>query len=164
LLSVNPVPARLLGYSVEEILQRPLRDLLSPKYRNYFDAYLEEIKRNGESSGLMAVITRAGETRIWEFHNTLRKEGLSSPVVRGIAHDVTDRVRAEKRLRAINEALIRTATEQEAALQRLRLSDDALRASEDERTGPSKRIGNGVGCRAGSSLHFARSRMPSNYR
>jgi PAS domain S-box-containing protein len=140
LLSVNPGPARLLGYSVEEILQKPLRDLLSPKYRHYFDAYLEEIKRNGESSGLMAVITRAGETRIWQFHNTLRSEGLLSPVVRGIAHDVTDRIRAEKHLRAINEALIRTATEQEAALQRLRLSDTALRASEARERARAKEL------------------------
>jgi PAS domain S-box-containing protein len=140
LLSVNPVPARLLGYSVEEILQKPLRELLSPKYRDYFDAYLEEIRRNSEASGLMAVITRTGETRIWEFHNTLRREGLSSPVVRGIAHDVTDRVRAEKRLRAINEALIRTTSEQEAALQRLRLSDNALRASEARERARAKEL------------------------
>jgi PAS domain S-box-containing protein len=46
----------------------------------------------------MVVVTRSGERRIWEYHNTLRTEGVASPIVRGIAHDVTDHKRSEKRL------------------------------------------------------------------
>src|SRR5260370_21854097 len=61
LLSVNPVPARLLGYSVEEMLQKPMRDLVDPQFRDQFDTYLREIARTGESHGLMAVLTRSGE-------------------------------------------------------------------------------------------------------
>ena len=57
LLSVNPTPARLLGYSVEEILQIPMRELIAPEFRSQFDAYLSQIERVGESSGLMAVMT-----------------------------------------------------------------------------------------------------------
>ncbi len=92
LLSVNPVPARLLGYSVEEMLQKPMRDLVDPQFRDQFDTYLREIARTGESHGLMAV-------RIWEYHNTLRTEGVETPIVRGMAHDVTERVQAQKALR-----------------------------------------------------------------
>src|ERR1019366_419181 len=99
LLSVNPVPARLLGYSVEEMLRMRLRDVIPPQFRAQFDAYLRETERTGESRGLMAVVTRSGEQRIWEYHNTLHTEGVESPIVRGIAHDVTERVRAEKALR-----------------------------------------------------------------
>jgi PAS domain S-box-containing protein len=44
-LSVNPVPARLLGYTVEEMLQKPMRDFIDPKFRSDFDAYLREIER-----------------------------------------------------------------------------------------------------------------------
>jgi PAS domain S-box-containing protein len=43
-------------------------------------------------------LTRWGERRIWEYHNTLRTEGVASPIVRGIAHDVTEHKRSEKRL------------------------------------------------------------------
>src|SRR5260370_26919853 len=43
LLSVSPTPARLLGYSVEEILQIPMRGLIAPKFRNQFAAYLTPI-------------------------------------------------------------------------------------------------------------------------
>src|SRR5580658_3900045 len=52
-LSVNPVPARLLGYSVEEMLKKPMRDFVDPEFRDEFEAYLREIKRAGESHGLL---------------------------------------------------------------------------------------------------------------
>jgi PAS domain S-box-containing protein len=101
-LSVNPGPARRLGYSVEEMLQEPMRDFVDPQFRDQFDVYLREIKRTGEAEGLLAVLTRSGEQRIWEYHNTLRTEGVETPIVRGIAQDVTERVRAEKALQATN--------------------------------------------------------------
>jgi len=115
-LSVNPGPARLLGYSLEEILQKPMRDFIDPQFRDQFDVYLREIERTGESRGLLAVLTRSGEQRIWEYHNTLRTEGVAAPIVRGIAHDVTERARAEKALRATNEELLKTARERERML------------------------------------------------
>jgi PAS domain S-box-containing protein len=83
-LSVNPVPARLLGYSVEEMLRKPMRDFVDPQFHDEFDVYLREIALKGEARGLLAVITRSGEQRVWEYHNTLRTEGVGTPVVRGI--------------------------------------------------------------------------------
>jgi PAS domain S-box-containing protein len=130
-LSVNPVPARLLGYSVEEVLQRPMRDFVDPQFRAQFDAYLREIARTGESRGLLAVVTRSGEQRIWEYHNTLRTEGVARPIVRGIAHDVTDRVRAEKALRVSNDRLLKTAEERERTIRELTLFRTLLDQSND---------------------------------
>ena len=131
LLSINPVPARLLGYSVEEMLHMPMRDFVDSQFRDQFDGYLREIERTGESRGLLAVATRSGEQRIWEYHNTLRTEGVETPIVRGIAHDVTERVRAEKALRASNEQLLKTAREQERVLQGLTLFRTLLDQSND---------------------------------
>jgi PAS domain S-box-containing protein len=99
LLSVNPGPAIVLGYTVEELLRIPMPQLLVPSFRGRFDAYIAKIQRRGSASGLMAVLTRDGEERIWEYHNTLRTEGVASPIVRGIAHDITERIQAERRLR-----------------------------------------------------------------
>jgi formate hydrogenlyase transcriptional activator len=130
-LSVNPVPARLLGYSVEEVMQRPMRDFVDPQFHAQFDAYLREIARTGESRGLLAVVTRSGEQRIWEYHNTLRTEGVARPIVRGIAHDVTDRVRAEKALRVSNDRLLKTAEERERTIRELTLFRTLLDQSND---------------------------------
>ena len=47
----------------------------------------------------MAVITRTGERRIWEYNNTLRTDGVPSPIVRGMAHDITERMRADALVR-----------------------------------------------------------------
>ncbi len=95
LLSVNPAPARVLGYEVSELLKIAMRDLIAPEYRGLFDEYLARIKVTGSDKGLMVVLPRTGGRRIWEYSNTLRTEGVASPIVRGIAHDVTERRRAE---------------------------------------------------------------------
>jgi PAS domain S-box-containing protein len=96
LLSANPAPARILGYEVAELLKIPMRELVAPEYREQFDAYLERIRKTGMDKGAMAVMTRTGKRRIWEYNNTLRTEGVPFPIVRGMAHDITDRKRAEK--------------------------------------------------------------------
>jgi len=130
-LSINPLPARLLGYSVEEILRTPMREFIDPKFRNEFDAYLREIERTGVAHGQLRLVTRSGEKRIWQFHNTLRTEGVPEPIVRGIAHDVTDRWRAEKALLTSNEMLLRTASEQKDLLEGLGLFRTLLDQSND---------------------------------
>jgi formate hydrogenlyase transcriptional activator len=104
LLSVNPVPARLLGYSVEEMLQVPMREMIVPEYRDLFDLYLKQIERDGEAEGLMVVLSRAGERQVWEFHNTLDSARMGPPVVLGLAHDITERRKAEAQFHALLEA------------------------------------------------------------
>jgi PAS domain S-box-containing protein len=100
LLSANPAAARVLGYEVGELLQIPMRELIAPDSREQFEGYLRRIKTNGADEGLLCVVTRNGNRRIWEYHNTLRTEGVASPIVRGMARDVTERKRAEAALRA----------------------------------------------------------------
>jgi formate hydrogenlyase transcriptional activator len=139
LLSVDPAPARVLGYSVEEILQIPMRELIAPESRPQFDAYLSQIAISGESRGLMAVMTRSGERRIWEYHNTLRTEGEASPIVRAIAHDITEQKRAEKLAREAKEELLHRVGEGERTIRELKLfrtlvdqSNDAIEVVDPE--------------------------------
>jgi len=121
LLSINPAPARILGYSVEELLRIPMREMVPAEFRAEFDDYLSQIKRTGESRGLVAATTRSGERRIWEYHNTLRTEGVASPIVLGIAHDVTEQKRAEKLLREASEELLTKVREGERTIRELKL-------------------------------------------
>ena len=103
LLAVNPASARVLGYSVEKLLRTSMRELIAPEFRPEFDSYLSQIADAGESHGLMTLVTRSGERRIWEYHNTLRTEGVATPIVRGTAHDVTAQKRSEKQLQASHD-------------------------------------------------------------
>lgn len=98
LLSVNPRGLELTGFSAGELLQRNLRDFLPPEHGPLVDAYLESVRTHGAASGRLTLLTRSGERRILEYHNTLRTEGTPQPIVRGYAHDVTVQVRAEKEI------------------------------------------------------------------
>ena len=96
-LSVNPWAARVLGYPREKLIGMNIRDGLVPEYRAQFDQYLNTMKTNGSARGVMKVRTATGETRLWEYYNTLRTDGVEAPIVRGMAHDVTERREALKR-------------------------------------------------------------------
>ena len=102
-LSVNLAAARSLGYEPDELVGKNIADILAPEVRSELPAYLEAMRKRGEVHGLMRVLTRTGERRIWEYINSLRTEGIATPIVRGMAHDVTGRLQAEKRSKAFSE-------------------------------------------------------------
>ena len=105
LLSVSGAPAKYLGYSREALLKMNLADLLVPEMRDRFGDYLAEIQSQGRSSGVMRLQTAGGETRFWEYNNTLRTEGVAVPIVRGLARDITERQMAEMALRRSETSL-----------------------------------------------------------
>jgi PAS domain S-box-containing protein len=96
-LSVNPWAARVLGYPQDSLVGINIRDGLLPQYRDQFDDYLRTVITEGSARGVMKVRTATGETRLWEYYNTLRTEGVEKPIVRGMAHDATERREALKR-------------------------------------------------------------------
>ncbi len=105
ILSANPAFARLVDSSASDsIIETNLRDILAPKARDQFEAYIAAIRRDGSASGLASIQTVSGEQRILEYNNTLRTEGVANPVVRGIAHDITERKRAEQKFRGLLES------------------------------------------------------------
>ncbi|HEU5335862.1 MAG TPA: PAS domain S-box protein [Terriglobales bacterium] len=113
LLSVNSAPARILGYEPEELLRLSLLDLIAPEYRSSFGDYLARIQSAGADDGYLCVMTRSGERRVWEYHNTLRTNGIPAPIIRGMAHDVTERKKAEHALRE-TEGQLRQSHKMEA--------------------------------------------------
>jgi PAS domain S-box-containing protein len=103
LLWVNEPPIHLLGYSREELLNKPMQAFIVPEGRAEFEEYLRNIRTAGSAEGTMVVLTKGGERRVWEYQNTVRTDGVSTPIVRGIAHDVTEQKRMEKALRVSEE-------------------------------------------------------------
>jgi PAS domain S-box-containing protein len=99
IVTINEAPCRRLGYTVEEVLNMSIQDLLSPKHKASYPHFVSRVMQTGQATGLMVVTARSGEERVWEYNSTLRKEGVSEPLIRGMAHDVTERFRAEQALR-----------------------------------------------------------------
>jgi PAS domain S-box-containing protein len=98
LLSVNEAAVKTTGYSRETLLRVNLKDILGPTGEKQFADYIAEIKANGHAQGFMEVHLANGEPRVWAYNNTLRTEGMQTPIVRGSARDVTERKRAEDKL------------------------------------------------------------------
>ncbi len=107
-LTINEAVERGLGYTREEHLGRQIltiRDILAPEEQDGFERYMERLRRDGFATGTMAVRTIRGDTRYWQYHNTVRTEGVERPIVRGLAFDVTERLRAEQERGRAEEAL-----------------------------------------------------------
>jgi PAS domain S-box-containing protein len=103
LLSLNPAAAHCLGYEPEELIGRNLREGLMPQVRHLFDEYLANISRHSFARGVMRVISKTGEERIWQYDNSRKEDAAGRPYVVGNAVDITGLKRAEEALRASEE-------------------------------------------------------------
>jgi PAS domain S-box-containing protein len=117
LLSVNSAAAERLGYAPEELVGRSLRDLLAPAVRHLFPQYLDRIQRATSDEGLMVVVTRGGDERIWTYSNVRGRQPDGADYVLGHAHDITDIKRSDARageaeaLRSVGQLALATAHE-----------------------------------------------------
>lgn len=100
-ISVNKTGADLIGYSVEEMEQQSLYDIVPSDRHELLRAYLDDIKTHGSATGRMQVVRKDGEKGIWLFNNVLEQDAYGNAYVIGNGVDLTDRFLIEK---AIKEA------------------------------------------------------------
>ena len=106
ILSANQTLVKNMGFQSEaEVIGQNIRDWLSPDTRGLFEYYIQALEAQGYASGLMKVVAPNGQRHILEFHNSLRTTGSDEPIVRGVSHDVTDRIRSEAALKNQNQYL-----------------------------------------------------------
>src|SRR5829696_6025865 len=137
IVSVNAAAAASLGYRPDEGVGRNLRDFLSPETQHLFDGYLRRIQETGQDVGVMRVISRSGDSRFWMYRNVLSGDHSGTPYVLGHAIDITERIAVEQKLRESDEALRAAHTALEARVQErtiaLERANDRLQAEMIER-------------------------------
>jgi PAS domain S-box-containing protein len=101
LLSINRHGASAIGRTLEQTVGHSLREFMPPKYADRLDDYLGEIIETGESQGLMNLVHTDGEVRVIAFRNKLIDMPGHDPYVLGFGVDVTEKIRAEDKLRAL---------------------------------------------------------------
>ncbi|WP_339922119.1 response regulator [uncultured Cyclobacterium sp.] len=107
-LSFNNYGARLLGYTVEEMLNKKLWDIIPLKFRYEIDDYLKEIKENGKAQGLMTTFQANGQLKVWLYSNKMEKDHFGNSYVIGNSIDISERLRLEKRIQNAREILNQT--------------------------------------------------------
>lgn len=108
LLSVNSAGAESLEYEPAEMVGKSLKDFLSTEAKTRFKMYLEQIRQNDESSGVMHVLTKSGSERVWQYHNVLYREEKDEYVL-GYALDISDLKRLEEELKVARDAALESA-------------------------------------------------------
>lgn len=105
LMTVNLAAARTLGYEPSELVNRSLRELLSPSLHDDLDAYLISLKENKSASGVIELWSKSGEIQIWKYTSILRTEEVQAPFVHAMAHNLTEILQAQQALRESEERL-----------------------------------------------------------
>jgi PAS domain S-box-containing protein len=100
LLYVNPAAVAALGYRRHECQGKNLKYFLPSSVQPLFASYLDRIRNKAVDAGMMRILTKAGEERIWMYQNTRCDEPERPAYVLGHALDVTEFVQARKALRA----------------------------------------------------------------
>lgn len=102
-LTVNSAACEALGMSDATLRGMTIQNLLPPGAASRFRTYMQTLERHGFAVGMMRVTTADGSPRIWECRSTLDSDGTATPIVRGVARDVTEREEAFKAIRRSEE-------------------------------------------------------------
>src|SRR3990170_953018 len=90
LLWVNPAASRALGFEPGEDVGKSVGDFLAPDVRPLLPDYLKRISREPTDTGIMRVVTKSGEERLWYYRNLRYEEAGRPPYVLGHAVDITE--------------------------------------------------------------------------
>lgn len=99
LVQVNPAACRITGFSEKELLTMTVPDLHGEDGRKEAARHFLSVVREGKATGELTFRTKSGELRWW----LVSAVKISDSRFLGFCNDITDRKRAEERLRASEE-------------------------------------------------------------
>jgi len=101
LLTLNAHGAASIGRTVEEMVGSPLEKFVPPKRRNTIREYLKTVTQNGQAQGVLHLLHSNGDVRMLAYRNRLVTDPDEIPYVLGFGVDITDQVKAERKLRTL---------------------------------------------------------------
>ncbi len=117
-LTANPSLLEVMGYSLDEIVGKSIKDFLQEQDKLAFDdIYLNAIKENNKVKGVFKVVHKNG-SKIYLLYQNYRVEESpdSEAYIIAFAQDVTERVKAEKELKVAKQITEETARNKERFL------------------------------------------------
>ncbi|MGD9040260.1 MAG: PAS domain S-box protein, partial [Desulfobacteraceae bacterium] len=108
-LTVNRATAQTLGYTLTELIGKPVSDFMLPKYRQAFrQQYLRQIKKRGFFTGVSRYVSSDGTHHYVEYRNILVQEDGNEPYVSGVGRDITERIKAEIEVGKLEQQLFQS--------------------------------------------------------
>lgn len=96
LIDVNRAASRLFGFAKEELIGKPLFELIVPRQRALFPLVLSDVLKAGREEGVLTILNREGLEYHIEFQTLLVKRRGRIDHVKAIARNVTERVNHQK--------------------------------------------------------------------
>ncbi len=95
MLDINRAGAKLLGVRKGDLIDAQLEDFILEKDRSLFPLFLSEVRQAGRKEAILALSDQANQEHFIEFHAFLVRRAGKQDHIRGIARDITDRVRKQ---------------------------------------------------------------------
>jgi PAS domain S-box-containing protein len=103
-LTMNRAASRILGYTQDELVGRPVSDLMLSNYRGAFkNEYLAQLREEGHFEGVSIYRAKDGTEHYVEYRNILVQPEGENPYVTGVGRDITERVETRKEIRKVEK-------------------------------------------------------------
>jgi PAS domain S-box-containing protein len=96
IIDINPDGAEMLGFAVEEMRGRSFTDFLVPAQKEILLLCLADILKYGSEQMVFSVIDKSGSVHQVDCHTLLIKKNNRAHHIKGIAQDITSRMRRQK--------------------------------------------------------------------
>ncbi|WP_426489971.1 PAS domain S-box protein [Hymenobacter sp. 102] len=113
LLSVNPAAAQLVGAVPEQLVGRPLHQVLTPDLHEQLAVYLQQAHEQQELTGLLTLRGPDGRPHHLIYNNYRVEEPGEVPYVIAYGQEITERIQAEQELVRAKEEAENTARAKE---------------------------------------------------
>lgn len=108
ILKINEAVERLLGYKAEEVIGQPFQRIFGISNDEFYK-YIHSLDKSEFSIGILKLKSKDGRELIFEYQNSIVKDLGYIKTIRGIARDVTERIKAEEELRRKDKLLTSVA-------------------------------------------------------